>query len=101
MSNIVPRDMQDDEWSVAVATKADALPITPPDFVTPDYLGEMDAEEGFPFAPEAWFADRFKQTLYAAGYASVKGPSHLTDTFLLGSAEGSIEDDHAWIRGGC
>lgn len=91
--------MTDDDWVVQIHDQADALPADDADFITPDLLGEMDAEDGEPFAPEMYFADRAKQALYAAGWATVRGHSYLTDAFL-GRDDDAIEDDYEDIRRG-
>jgi hypothetical protein len=64
-------------------------------------IGAMDAKDGHAFAPEFYYIRYEDKCNYAQGFASVRGPSYLTDAFLVTSEVASIEDDHAWIREGC
>jgi hypothetical protein len=64
-------------------------------------IGAMDAAEGHAFAPEFFFYRHEDKCNYAQGFASVRGPSYLTDAFLVTSEVESIEDDYGWIREGC
>lgn len=99
-TTMIAQPMTTDEFVVQVHDAYDETPADNADFLTPDMLGEMDAVDGYPFCPEMYYADRAKQALYAAGWASVKGPSYLTDDFLVGSTLPSIEDDYEFIRQG-
>lgn len=87
-------------WKMEVVNAIDSLPVDAADAIKPDMLGQLDAEQNYPFAPEMFYVKHSDKCLYAAGFASVRGPSYLTDEFLVGSEVESIEDDHAFIRYG-
>ena len=70
------------------------------DLMTAYDIGVMDATDDFPFAPELYFARHFDMCQYAAGFASVRGDSYLTDGFLVARETPAIEDDHEFIRRG-
>ncbi len=92
----------DEDWVVMINDEIDSLPeVATCDFTTPEMIGEMDALDDFPFAPEVYFVRHADKCRYATGWVTVKGPSYLTDGFLVASEVEAIEDDRDFIRGGC
>lgn len=76
---------------------------TTDEWLTPYWLGALDAMEGKAFCPEAYFV-RVGQTLeYTEGFESVRGESEITRAFKAQwpAREEAIEDDHEFIRIGC
>jgi hypothetical protein len=89
----------DDAWVVEIHDEIEALPFGHAEVLSPDMVGQLDAEEGRPFAPEVYFIRHRDKCLYAAGFASVRGHSYLTDPFL-NRDDDAIEDDYTWIAQG-
>lgn len=92
----IAQTMSNEEFVVQIHDAGDAA-----EFITPDMMGELDAAEGKLCLPEIYFVDRTRCALYAAGWASVNGPSLLSDYWLVGSSVEAIEDDYEWIARGC
>lgn len=46
----------DDAWRDLIDDEIDAQPLDMPDFVTADYLGMLDAQDGQPCQPEKYYA---------------------------------------------
>lgn len=90
--------LDDDNWHVTVTNAADALPLSEPDFVTPDTLGRWDAEEGKKCRPKLYYVARGKCALYALGYLEVQ--PHNADALAWVTVEDAIEDDYQFIREG-
>jgi hypothetical protein len=91
--------LDDDTWHVTITNVADALPLSEPDFVTPDTLGRWDAEEGRPCRPKLYYVARGKCALYALGYLEVQ-PHNADALAWVTDEEDWVENDYQWIREG-
>ena len=60
---------------------------------TPDEIGMWDAEQGYAFAPESYYANRNDKAAYAMGYLSVE-PENKAALAYMSSIEQQADEDH-------
>ena len=51
------------------------------DFISPLMCGALDAEQGLPFCPEAWYAKDGDMLAYTDGFVAVRGECEITRSF--------------------
>lgn len=57
----------------------------------PDEIGMWDAEQGYPFAPESYYAHRNDMALYALGFLSVQPDNAPALAYMRSVEESDIE----------
>lgn len=65
--------LDDDAWINAVFNQSEALPFDPPDFVSPDFMGALDADEGLPCEPTEYYAKLTDIEQYVIGFRDAVG----------------------------
>ena len=95
--------MTNDEWIVDLLDAVDDVPQVECDFVTPYIMGELDAGDNEPCAPEVYFANIKDRINYCLGYISAWPTeiARLTLRYYEDKDYGSIEDDSEFNRRGC
>lgn len=79
-----PDMLDDDAWINAIFNQSEALPVDPPDFVSPDFLGAFDADEGLPCEPTQYFAKLTDIEQYVIGFRDAVGAWEAVTVFTQG-----------------
>lgn len=65
------------------------MSIAPPP--TPDEIGMWDAEQGYAFCPESYYAHRNDMALYALGFLAVQPGNVAANAYMRSVAEDDVE----------
>lgn len=57
----------------------------------PDEIGMWDAEQGYPFAPESYYASRNDKAMYALGFLAVEPDNAAANAYMRSVEESDIE----------